>query len=167
MASTNPAAGDACTICLEPLGESAHALEECGHRYHVDCIMRWFRSGNEQCPLCRGRDFRPYRYMAVGERARILRRSARRRSAPRRLKRAVQRLRDKEERQREAFRTLKAFRAEHRDLLKEHDRLQRKYASSQDSTDDAWYKLGICEFTGVVVPLVTEDSANAHSSFFD
>ena len=149
-----------CTICLEALADNVHTLEDCGHQYHVNCIMKWFRSGYEQCPLCRSQNFQPHRYLNVDERARLLRRHARKRNAPKRLKRAAKRLRAREEKQKEAFRTFKAFRAEHRDVIQTFHKLQKQYFRSQDRTDDAVYELGICEFKDVVVPLVAEAEPN-------
>ena len=40
-----------CPICLEGLG-ACHALE-CGHEFHAECIVGWFRSGKNTCPLCK------------------------------------------------------------------------------------------------------------------
>ena len=41
-----------CIICLENMikGERVKILE-CGHMYHNDCIMEWFKHKRE-CPLC-------------------------------------------------------------------------------------------------------------------
>lgn len=41
-----------CAICQENIQSSCHTLE-CGHKYHVDCIISWFRSGKKACPICR------------------------------------------------------------------------------------------------------------------
>ena len=43
---------DTCSICMEPLSNTTHALQ-CGHEYHTRCIIDWFRLGNASCPLCR------------------------------------------------------------------------------------------------------------------
>ena len=41
-----------CLICHDNLSsEPCHTLE-CKHKYHVDCIISWFRSGNVNCPYC-------------------------------------------------------------------------------------------------------------------
>ena len=40
-----------CVICHETM-KSVHTLE-CGHSFHVPCIISWFRSGKGNCPLCR------------------------------------------------------------------------------------------------------------------
>lgn len=41
-----------CAICTDTLGDSPFTLE-CGHLFHVDCIVAWFRSGKSSCPMCR------------------------------------------------------------------------------------------------------------------
>ena len=41
-----------CIICLEYMikGDRVKILE-CGHMYHYDCIIEWFKRKRE-CPLC-------------------------------------------------------------------------------------------------------------------
>ncbi|KQK21769.1 hypothetical protein BRADI_1g62980v3 [Brachypodium distachyon] len=43
-----------CAVCLAEMadGEKGRLLPSCGHRFHVECIDRWFRA-NSTCPLCR------------------------------------------------------------------------------------------------------------------
>ncbi|KAF3773437.1 E3 ubiquitin-protein ligase [Nymphaea thermarum] len=42
-----------CPVCLEEFGANGEVSEmPCGHRYHVDCIMKWLEKHNT-CPLCR------------------------------------------------------------------------------------------------------------------
>ncbi len=41
-----------CSICLDDEGE-LYTLPDCQHKFHVDCIMTWFRSGKNTCPLCK------------------------------------------------------------------------------------------------------------------
>lgn len=33
--------------------EGCHTLG-CDHKYHAECIIKWFRSGHSDCPMCRG-----------------------------------------------------------------------------------------------------------------
>ena len=51
-----------CTICQDILdnGEQVHFLPECKHGYHTNCILTWFRGGNNNCPCCgdRGVNFK-------------------------------------------------------------------------------------------------------------
>ena len=45
-----------CTICQEDLGSHTTTSLECGHGFHVSCILAWARSSNRShgaCPVCR------------------------------------------------------------------------------------------------------------------
>ena len=42
-----------CIICHDTITEhNYYPLPECGHIFHTDCIVTWFRSGKHKCPLC-------------------------------------------------------------------------------------------------------------------
>ena len=43
---------DICVICQEDLCGNIYELPECGHKYHTNCIVTWFRNGSNRCPLC-------------------------------------------------------------------------------------------------------------------
>lgn len=47
---------DQCSICYGKLleDEQVYILPECGHCYHTDCIIAWFRMKNSEgrCPMC-------------------------------------------------------------------------------------------------------------------
>ena len=44
---------DKCCICQTLLSEkNYYPLPECGHIFHTECIISWFRHGKENCPLC-------------------------------------------------------------------------------------------------------------------
>lgn len=46
-----------CSICLEVMEENKNnitELEECKHKFHSNCIVKWFRSQHPTCPECRG-----------------------------------------------------------------------------------------------------------------
>ena len=61
--SASPAVGSAapstdCPICLSPI--DAHATRgaacmtlACGHSFHGDCIIKWLRTAQTSCPVCR------------------------------------------------------------------------------------------------------------------
>ena len=44
-----------CSICFLEMSDETtiHRLPECGHAFHINCIMQWFRSKQDTCPLCR------------------------------------------------------------------------------------------------------------------
>jgi hypothetical protein len=43
-----------CSICHDAIDiGSGYTIPECGHNsFHADCLMQWFRTGNNRCPLC-------------------------------------------------------------------------------------------------------------------
>ena len=43
-----------CTICLSKIekGNICRVINGCNHKYHIDCIERWFEK-NINCPICR------------------------------------------------------------------------------------------------------------------
>lgn len=44
---------DHCLICHDDIeSENSYVLPECNHKYHVSCIIQWFRLGNSNCPYC-------------------------------------------------------------------------------------------------------------------
>ena len=42
-----------CSICFNPMTENESHLLECNHKFHTACILKWFRSKHDTCPLCR------------------------------------------------------------------------------------------------------------------
>ncbi len=42
---------ETCRICLGQMKVSVNL--ECGHRFHAECAVTWFRQGRSDCPLCR------------------------------------------------------------------------------------------------------------------
>ncbi len=45
-----------CMICNEEYDNSlCYTLPECNHKYHVNCIISWFRNGDSKCPDCRNK----------------------------------------------------------------------------------------------------------------
>jgi len=50
---TNFYNNDVCSICQENMTEeNYYAIPECGHIFHTNCIITWFRSLRPNCPLC-------------------------------------------------------------------------------------------------------------------
>jgi hypothetical protein len=43
---------DICAICHETMEENIYEIPECKHKYHINCIIDWFRLGKSRCPYC-------------------------------------------------------------------------------------------------------------------
>lgn len=98
---------ETCVICTEELGENACSLDGCTHRYHNECIIRWFRAGHKECPQCRHVEIP--RFVNMKDRVTLLRRKARRKDAPKELKRIVDKIKEKETEIREAAKEHREF----------------------------------------------------------
>jgi len=42
-----------CIICFESISYKKSTKLSCGHRFHTDCIISWFRQKKNTCPCCR------------------------------------------------------------------------------------------------------------------
>ena len=43
---------DVCLICHDNIDSEQNYTLECNHKYHVECIINWFRLGHQNCPYC-------------------------------------------------------------------------------------------------------------------
>ena len=41
-----------CAVCLSTINEKGSYKLECGHVFHTNCIVQWFRNSNGNCPCC-------------------------------------------------------------------------------------------------------------------
>ena len=113
-----------CAICQEGMNECEHKLS-CGHIFHSECIIQWFRHGPNSCPLCRddereNKSRRPLNYFDTWARSSYLRRKARNKNAPKELKRLVKKLKKKEDKYKNARKTLSNFRKENKEHIKKY-----------------------------------------------
>lgn len=156
-----------CTICLGPFAEeptkAKHSLS-CGHTYHTECILTWFRAGNPSCPLCRDEaDSTPI--VTPSEAVRQLKKISKRKSAPSRLKRSVKRLQKAEEQHARAKRALHTFEQEHAAVLKEVGRKRRKLDKSEQkiSTREMLLIMPDRPYKDVVLPLIIFPQAESQN----
>jgi len=86
---------DNCSICLQKLNTTPNTcLSPCKHSFHTECIIKWFRAGSPRCPLCNDTSTQIPR--GIGERYKLVRAYARRKNAPKRLKKYVDKLKKTE-----------------------------------------------------------------------
>jgi len=94
-----------CAICLEtmdPNNSSQSYKIDCNHEFHTDCIMKWFRLGNGNCPLCNdtnnsnqnANNFYSYGTTTtyIDERCKVIKKISRKKNAPEELKKHIEKL---------------------------------------------------------------------------
>ncbi len=107
-----------CCICHENLDEK-YTLPECGHKYHTNCIITWFRMGKNNCPLCNNKGINSLQQIdsntnwsqrrTAYENYKKLRVISRKKDAPKNLKLSVNRLKKIEEKHKVIVQDLKKF----------------------------------------------------------
>ena len=155
--SNNDVPGCCCVICQDDNPEKATCTLRCGHTFHAECAMDWFRSGHDTCPLCRSRDYRRMDPATVFTRAKFLRAHARRKNAPKALKARVLRLRRKEKESRKAWREAKSYLDRHRNTIERYKRKLNKYYRKKESILMDTETLGRMHFDNVNVPVAVVD----------
>jgi hypothetical protein len=153
---------EVCAICHESTIVQPVTLDPCGHTFCGLCIVRWLRTrgGEKVCPLCRdaGVDVLEDTITAgdAHERARVLLRLSRRKSASKLLKQTVVRYRRTQEKATTAARELHEFRVAHREELKEYNRLCTRKWQMRRKERVAKKRIGFSVFEDdLPVPVVT------------
>ena len=146
-----------CSICCDTAQNTFHELP-CGHAFHADCIIQWFRSGGPTCPLCRNEDAPTLNLFTARQRAVYLRRVSKARDAPRALKKMVNRLKQAEEKVKEKRKELVEFKKLHKNKLKTLSRLRSNKWRADSHVRSIRTRLGMFSDERFPVPLVKRDS---------
>lgn len=114
-----------CIICQEYIDmqqevfkPTSWKLETCNHRYHISCIINWFRQGNTNCPLCgdtgvssndRYSNSSYYLSDILSERFKEIRKYSKKKNAPKKIKNAITRIKKMEDDEKEYLKKMKDF----------------------------------------------------------
>jgi hypothetical protein len=108
-----------CAICHEPLIEDIYTLPECNHMFHSNCIITWFRIGENRCPLCQHSGINSLKEMEIHttyqqrncayDNYKNLRSYSRRKDAPKKLKKKIKKLKKMEDKLIKLKKEIKAF----------------------------------------------------------
>ena len=150
-----------CVICASNNDEERCTLNDCGHRFHANCIVGWFRI-KKTCPLCRSVG-KPLRICDIHIRANLLRRKALEKEASKELKRLANALRKMELKSKEARAALRTYDREHRSILAMHRKLLKRQNCAQIALHMARRRLGLHSDSTTPLPLIVERSrTNTH-----
>ena len=112
---------DECSICAGSL-EGDTTVLECGHCFHVGCVIQWFRYYNTTCPNCRSeRCSELWTRKTPAQRVSHIRR---RRNNPKRVQNLIQRLDECRATQKSMSRSAKEIYRANREIFKTHRKLE-------------------------------------------
>lgn len=121
---------ETCSICTETIDDfnSLHFTLECNHKFHTECIIQWFRRGNDTCPCCRNQgNINALGHSDSFARASYLRKEASKKRCPPELKKLVDKVRLSESKTRESRKKLTDFRKTHREIFNEWSKMRSTY----------------------------------------
>ncbi len=107
---------DICAICQRDMSDNTYTLPECGHAFHLDCIIMWWRSPREyrqdfgNCPMCKSPPMNRIGWSTLKGRCRLLKRLAKKKTAHPELKKAATRLTDTIKKKNQAVKELAEYR---------------------------------------------------------
>ena len=147
-------ASQKCSICLEKL-DSAYSLD-CGHHFHYDCLIKWFRSpdSNGTCPLCRQTPIDRLRPTSAFERYKFLRRKCNT-SDSKLLKKHIDTLKKKEQKCKELKKEFREFKRKYAHLHKEYRKMQSTIRSFEWTIRKSKLSIGRRDY-GIDVPAIME-----------
>ena len=148
-----------CPICTEAMtAEGGRHVLPCGHAFHTDCVVEWFRHGASTCPVCRD-GTRRLTGADRETRSKMLQRRARRKDAPRELRALKDRLQRAKEAQKEAKLRRREFLEAHRETLRGYSRLQAREWATGRRVDGIEREFGLFTHPDFPIPLLTRRRA--------
>lgn len=132
---------DICTICADCIEDDGQCTElECGHRFHVPCILQWFREGEGTCPNCRSEGvLRHLMRLRPGQRMAHLRRRAHSLPAP--VRQRLKRLTTLRTKRVNLASEHRALYAKHKKLFAEERKLRHKVQRCRRDHDYLYHTL--------------------------
>ena len=145
-----------CPICAKAYSDEnlKHTLE-CGHHFHSNCIISWFRTGANTCPLCRATPGdNNLDYFDIRTRSTYLRRAATRKNAPKELKQIVLKLKKWEQKKKENLAQLKQYKDKFKTEIKEARKIRNGIWRARSRISEIRRALGLFNSPEFPVPIV-------------
>ena len=142
-----------CSICCEEEGDAFYTLE-CGHSFHIGCIVKWFRQCGT-CPNCRDDMKQCIPKWSLHERSKYARRAAYRKNAPKKLKQMVNKLSKVEQEEKNIAETARELDNKYREVFKTKAALRRRKWAIVRKKRELKNALGLFEFEGFKLPVLT------------
>jgi hypothetical protein len=153
-----------CSICLNDFGAEnlCYTLDECDHKFHISCIMPWFRQSSK-CPNCRDNPVTDTQRIPAHmwqERAKELRKISKRKTAPKELKNIVDKIKNIEIKQTEHRAKTAEFKNANKEILQTQNKLRREYWKLSGKKHNHLKQLGIFQSPNYRLPSLIINHVN-------
>jgi hypothetical protein len=101
--------------------ENIYTIPECNHKFHTNCALQMYRQTNQtNCPLCRSNPDGVFGINGGSRNGRIKlwKRLGRRKSCPKEVKKALDRLKKANENHKKVCREWREYKREHQEFMK-------------------------------------------------
>lgn len=153
---------ETCSICTENIDDfnSSQWTLECNHKFHTECIIQWFRRGNDTCPCCRDQGIHSIGFSDSFARASYLRAEVRKKRCPPELKKLVEKVRQTESKTRKSRKELMEFRKTHSEMFSKWSKMRSTYYSQR--TNEMKQKRVLGTFSHRDYPIQIQRRRNSH-----
>lgn len=135
---------EACPICLANMDDKTKTYNlDCNHVFHTDCIMKWFRTSDGNCPCCLDNPynnninnrFNYWNQTYINQRCSSLRKQAKKKDCPEKLVKKFNILKNKEDELKNLQKEKKILfsSSDYKLLMKERQQLIRKIHNKKNT----------------------------------
>lgn len=118
---------DICSICYEPFNDSQSYTLECNHKYHTNCIVKWFRNDKSSCPLCNQTlQYDNLSYMKRIDTIQEIKKLGRRKNCPIEIKNILNKIKLNKLKQKKFASDFRNFMSEHKHIIKNFKQARRE-----------------------------------------
>ena len=129
-----------CTICADNDVDEDVTTLDCGHTFHVGCIVQWFRYHNDTCPNCRS-THTWNECTLVSERRRVWQMVRKKSMLDVTLRRRVEQYERRKKRLKDLRAALRVFAKEHREVFAKFRRMRRDVLRCDHEVEELHYHL--------------------------
>ena len=117
---------DQCPICLEDISDNSYTLEF-KHKYHTECIVKWFRNNNNTCPLCKdAQDYSNLSYWTKLQTIQEIKKLGKRKSCPDGVKKILNKIKKVKEEEKNYKKCFIEFKKKYKEILKDFANMRKK-----------------------------------------
>ena len=128
-----------CPICYDQIEQNtSYTLEECNHKFHTYCIIKWLRSEHSNCPMCNGissQNQRMYYRTDRDNKIKLILNYSKRKTACKKVINLVNRYRKKNKEFINVKKEYLIFKKNHKDIFKKKTQFTSKIWKLRKSTE--------------------------------
>ena len=154
-----------CSICYEELNNTENSNDnetnqnnniytlECNHCYHSSCIIKWFRSGHDNCPMCNDSTLDTnLGYFHRIETVKEIKKLSKKKSCPENIKKTVEKIKKYEVDSKNAIKAFNDFKKSNKLLFNMERKLRRdKYKNSRQIRMLEYKLLSLIKITPIYI----------------